>query len=366
MRLTDAKGRAYEVAGHLGRGGQGTVYAIRGGKLAAKLLFTRSPLQRDQLRSKLEWLRTLPLDSIAIAKPLELLAAPNVGYLMQFCSGMLSAHNLLAPPRGTASVLRWYIETGGLRRRLVLLTRLAAALNRLHGMGLAFADLSDRNVFVSEDLTEQEVQLIDADNLVYESSPECAIYTPGFGAPELVRGEAGNSTLTDAHSFSVIAFQMLSLVHPLLGDLVRDGEPELEQEAYSGRLPWVDHPIDDRNRASDGIPRDIVLSPKLKALCDRCFGAGLAHPGERPRISEWLEALDSARNFTVKCEGCSSTYYVRSPRCPFCDSSAPRFFRVALRMRPRQRNRSFLHLRPDEASTFQSLREQTQTVFIGP
>jgi hypothetical protein len=148
----------------------------------------------------------------------------------------------------------------------------------------------------------------------------------------MVASDAGNSTLTDAHSFAVIAFQMLSLVHPLIGDLVRDGEPEVEQEAYEGRLPWVDHPIEDRNRASDGIPRDIALSPKLKALCDRSFGAGLADPGERPRIPEWLEALDSARNFTAKCDSCSSTYYARSPRCPFCDSAAPRFLTAVLRM----------------------------------
>lgn len=331
-RLTDGKGRSYDVSGFLGQGGQGTVYALSGGKLAVKLLFGRSQLQRDRLRSKLAWLRTLPLESIAIAKPIEVLAPPHVGYLMQFCSGMVSAQQLLAPPRGNSAVLKWYIETGGLRRRLTLLARLATVLARLHGMGLAFADVSSRNVFISEDPAANEVQLIDADNLLYESSPGGSpIHTPGFGAPELVRDEAGVSTLTDAYSFAVIAFQMLSLVHPLLGNFVRDGEPELEQEAYAGRLPWIDSTSDDRNRASDGIPREMVLSPKLKVLFERNFGAGLVDPNQRPRMAEWLEALESAHGFTVKCDSCNSSFYARSQQCPFCDSPVPQFLTMVLR-----------------------------------
>jgi len=331
-RLTDGKGRSYDVSGFLGQGAQGTVYALSGGKLAAKLLPTHSQLQRDRLRAKLAWLKTLPLESIAIAKPMELLAPPHAGYIMQFCSGMVSAQQLLSPPRGNSAVLKWYIETGGLRRRVSLLARLASVLSRLHGMGLAFADVSPRNVFISEDLTANEVQLIDADNLLYESSPGGSpIHTPGFGAPELVRDEAGVSTLTDAYSFAVIAFQMLTLIHPLLGDFVRDGEPELEQESYAGRLPWIDSTSDDRNRSSDGIPREMVLSPKLKLLFERNFGAGLADPNQRPRMAEWLEAFESAHGFIVNCDGCNSSFYARSSQCPFCESPAPQFLTMVLR-----------------------------------
>ena len=47
----------------------------------------------------------------------------------------------------------------------------------------------------------------------------------------LVLGKSGVNTLTDAHAFAVIAFQTLCLIHPLMGDLVLDGEPELEEKA---------------------------------------------------------------------------------------------------------------------------------------
>ena len=63
----------------------------------------------------------------------------------------------------------------------------------------------------------------------------------------------GVNSLTDAHAFSVLAFQTLSLAHPLIGDAVNEGPPEREEEALAGRLPWIDHPTDGSNRASSGI-----------------------------------------------------------------------------------------------------------------
>lgn len=58
--------------------------------------------------------------------------------------------------------------------------------------------------------------LIDCDNLSYavrESSLQ--LYTPDYGAPELLRDEGGISTYTDVWSFAVMAFQLLTVLHPL-------------------------------------------------------------------------------------------------------------------------------------------------------
>src|SRR5690606_11242499 len=128
---------------------------------------------------------------------------------------------------------------------------------------------SPHNVFVSEAVSEAVVRLIDADNLRFNSTPAAStLHTPGYGAPELVRGTGSINTLTDAHGFAVMAFEGLTLAHPLLGDAIRAGDPDGEFSALAGELPWIDHSSDDRNRSSVGLMREAVLSPRLRELCE--------------------------------------------------------------------------------------------------
>lgn len=82
-----------------------------------------------------------------------------------------------------------------------------------------------------------EAWLIDLDNLCTHSEPGRAVFTPYYGAPEIVTGRSGATSLSDAWAFAVLAFNALTLLHPLCGDLVRDGEPELEEQALTGQVP---------------------------------------------------------------------------------------------------------------------------------
>jgi eukaryotic-like serine/threonine-protein kinase len=69
--------------------------------------------------------------------------------------------------------------------------------------------------------------------------------------------------------------------------------------------------------------KDVVLSPNLKKLYQRCFSEGLREPLKRPGISQWVEALYSAADFTVQCLDCASTYYANQKSCPWCDHPRP-------------------------------------------
>ena len=213
------------------------------------------------------------------------------------------------------------------RRRLLLLGRAAHVLARLHGRGIAYSDPSPANIFVSDDPDFAEIWFIDTDNLRYESAPGslAAVYTPGYGAPELVRQESGITTLSDVHAFCVIAFQALALAHPFIGDMVSDGEPELEEQAFAGMLPWIDDAEEERNRASFGIPRDWVLSTRLKEGFDRTFGAGRVSPAARPGAAEWAERFHGAADATIECPQCSGSYYFSKTRCTWCDADRPSF-----------------------------------------
>jgi eukaryotic-like serine/threonine-protein kinase len=328
-RVTDINGVRYVLVRELGRGGQGAVYEVDGGRLAAKILRQTSSTSRERLRNQLTNVKRLDLQDLAIARPREMLREPTLGYVMELLTGMQPLKALVHVPSGTTSPEQWYAAGGGLRRRLALLARSANALAALHAKGLVYADPSPNNIFVSEDPNATEVRFIDSDNIHYQSAVGVAdLYTPPYGAPELVTNTSGINTLTDAHAFSAIAFQTLTLAHPLIGNVVNEGPPELEDEALAGRLPWIDDPHDPTNSSTYGIERAWVLSKNFKELASRAFGAGLKHPRARPRIAEWEECLRAAAAATIACPSCEATYYLTEEACPWCQELRPEYVLV--------------------------------------
>ncbi len=348
--VVDEEGNVYTLrAPPIGRGAQGAVYLTTTPHVAVKILtggvppeaerqpggsaerlWTRltqappgerapgGPAGTAELRKRLEDVRLLPLPDLHLAQPLSLLRG-QAGYTMRLLTGMVPIRTLIAPP-GTKDLAAFYQETGGLRRRLDLLAEAARLLARLHGVPLVYADLSLNNVFVSEEVDGRALWLIDLDNLDFLSRSGRCIYTPGFGAPEVVRG-GGVTTLSDAWAFAVLAFWMLAQVHPFLGDHVEevgwDEDEDREKQAYAGELPWIEDPTDDLNRSSTGLPRDLVLSPPLRALFERMFGPGRTEPTRRPGLGEWAEVLLRAADRIVTC-GCGATFDVTAQACPFC------------------------------------------------
>ena len=323
--VTSTHGTRYHLGRELGRGGEGAVFAVEGGRLAVKLLRDRSARSRDRLRDRLAMVGRLPLDGLAVARPIEQLRPPHVGYVMELFTGMVPIRSLMRPPKGTSGVTHWYSRGGGLRRRLRLLARVAGVLSELHGRGLVYADLSPNNVFVSESPDANEVRLIDTDNVHPATSEGRSVYTPRYGAPEVVRRKVMSNSLAECWTFAVMAFETLALVHPLLGDDVQFGEPAMEQEALEGRLPWIDALEDDSNRSSDGIPREIVLSPMLRVEFSRAFGPGTSDPEVRPSLAHWIERLHTAADWIVTCPECGGNYYCNRECCPWCDAPRPPF-----------------------------------------
>ena len=332
-QVTDLNGVRYALLRQLGRGGQGAVYEVDGGRLAAKVVFDSSSSRRERLRNQLTQVKRLPIADLEIARPIEMLREPVLGYVMELLTGMQPLRSLAVVPKDTPSPAAWYFEGGGLRRRLQLLARSADVLAALHGKGLVYSDPSPHNIFVSESRDANEVRFIDADNIHYASIAGVpALFTPGYGAPELVRCLGGVNSLTDAHAFAVLAFQTLSLVHPLIGDDIANGSPEREEEALAGRRPWIDDPTDDSNRTSCGIPRTSVLSPRLLDIVGRAFGPGLRDAAKRPGVPEWAERLHAAADATLLCSSCKGTFYFTAKQCPWCNEPRPPFATAAFNL----------------------------------
>lgn len=324
--VVDQNGVRYELTELLGRGGQGAVYAVKGGRLAVKIIEAGRQANRDRLRNQLTLVRRLPLQELSLAKPLELLRPPYTGYVMELLTGMTPIKTILMPSKGQTPSLQWYLECGSLQRRLFILARTANILAQLHGKGLVYSDPSPANIFISANQNRHEVWLIDTDNLNYESIPQgvrASVYTPGYGAPELVTGKSGVTTFTDSFAFAVIAFQCLTLTHPFIGDEVNNGDPDLEEQAFAGKLPWVDDPTDNRNRTSFGVPRAWVLSPRLQEVFGRVFGLGRTEPMIRPSMTEWMDRLFTAADATITCSTCAGSYYFTQGLCPWCKAFRP-------------------------------------------
>ena len=73
--VTSVHGNRYRLGRELGRGGQGAVYEVEGGRLAVKLLNDRSARTRERLRDRLALVGRLPVEDLALARPLEQLRA---------------------------------------------------------------------------------------------------------------------------------------------------------------------------------------------------------------------------------------------------------------------------------------------------
>ncbi|AJD46932.1 serine/threonine protein kinase [Isoalcanivorax pacificus W11-5] len=351
----------------LGQGGQGVVFRTKDPDLAIKLVTDESgtPVTDEEsverYSKRFKRVRLLPLpENLNISVPAALLQN-NAGYVMQLLSEMVpfshfwldgkSAENigpddipawLSAMPENEAKKIVHYYRTGGLRRRLHALYKCASLLARLHGNGMVYGDISPNNIFISEGLDDSSVWLIDADNIRFEiTAGGSVVYTPKCGAPELVQGKDGGRPSSDCHAFAVVAFYLLSLIHPFVGKKVdgtdegdwadeeNDGE-DVEDKAYAGLFPWVDDQDDDSNSSDSGLPRSLLLTEKLITLFEGTFGLGRTSPLLRPTIYHWPEALAQAADITVTCPGCSMNYYydfihpeTEGHNCPYCKTQRP-------------------------------------------
>jgi len=333
IKVVDTHGHEYELAGSpIGSGGQGQVYRTNiPGVLIKTLNATSDEKQREWLK-QIHWVIQQPLEGLPIAKPVAIIDQPSPGYVMVLMDGMIPLSSIMEKAEESmldGYGLKGFIDSGGVRRRIGILAKLARILADLHGRGLAYGDLSPSNIFVSSEINHFETWLIDADNLCVNSRLSSQrLYTPDYGAPEVLRKESGVNTLTDSWSFGVLAFKFMIMVHPLKGDAVNNGTPEIEEKALRGEFSWIDHPKDTFNSLCEGtgLPRKIVLSAKLLKLFHQCFGDGLSEPGERPSMAAWAEGFESAFNLLVTCEAkdCGSSYIAdKNLVCPFCDETKP-------------------------------------------
>ncbi|MCQ2061104.1 MAG: serine/threonine protein kinase [Fibrobacter sp.] len=327
----------------IGEGGQGAVYTTQRKNLLVKLSIAKEDAD-DIIKAKYRRYGTLrgrrDLPSY-LAKPLSEIT-PIVrdgfivyGYVMELMEDMVSLHSLFRKNGEKPTV--YISRMGGIQRMYVILRKIAEILDGIHSIGYVYGDLNPNNVFISKDPAYTEVQLIDCDNLMVAADYDGFIYYPGYGAPEILKGIARNSSITDIWSYAVLAFYTLQQAMPFQGKMVMDAGTmelsQLERKAEAGELPFIDEDLN--NAAAHALPKDVMESPTLQQLFLKAFGKD-SSPISRPVLQEWIAEFQNWEHRFVKCSNkdCGSAYlkYKGVNKCPFCDEKSIESFVVCRKM----------------------------------
>ena len=329
----------------LGRGGQGVVYRTEEPNIALKLALQKGNeieneqdiiVFKDNIKDLL--LKQVPFD-VNVSIPLSVLK-DKAGYVMKLLNTAKSFEKFT---NTGIKDLNDYNNAGTLRLRSFALGKAASTLSRLHGMGLVYGDISDKNIFFIPDKDDKcVIWFIDADNIDYDKKSPSIVYTPGFGAPELVQQQDGIRPQSDCFAFSVLLSLVISLAHPFEGKALNQDNSDSDDFfdvddslAYSGQLPWIDDPDDRSNEETlknQGLPRDIIFTKSVHMLLEKTFCKGRIYPAARPSIYHFVRALIQEHDLTIKCQFCNFTLpinpdNIESPYvCRCCDKKSDNQF----------------------------------------
>ena len=334
--VVDENGYKHYLEKEIGRGGQGITWQTKDPNIIVKMKVnpnTGEPvvdeIEYEKFKNELDEVRILNLpDDIHIARPVSLLQKPYCGYTMRLLKDMQSIKYWIRPFDGTVSPGLFFYKTGGMRHRYQLLMNTAEIFAKLYAHSAVYADLSPENVFASGSLESSEVWLIDADNMRYKFDVKKQIQTPGYGAPEIIKGEM-NSIQADEYSYAILAHEVLTMNSPFNGQLLIEGdgggwddeEVDYADLASKGEVAWIYDENDDSNRCKTGIGPKYAFTATIKTLFEKNFGEeGRHNPLSRPKMRDWYVAMRQAVDLTAKCQYCGSTFLFQnaSCKCPFC------------------------------------------------
>ena len=160
--------------------------------------------------------------------------------------------------------------------------------------------------------------ICDNDNVSFDSSkPGGVLGTPGFMAPEIVRGEKRPSRETDRYSLSVLLFYLFMVNHPLEGKL----EANIKCMDYAARVKlygtdpvFIFDPDNRTNRPVKGIHDNAniywpMYPEKMRKMFTKAFTVGLNIPSKRITEPEWMNLFANMMSGMLKCSCGASNFY---------------------------------------------------------
>lgn len=349
--LYDENENRYEIedSGKIGEGAQGAVYRTKKKNILLKLV---KKSKGESLKEKVNKIKSLELDKkLNFAIPLLNLKIKSdecEGYIMLMMEDMEPISKLLKTSFETFEKLKeWYKETGGIKRRIEILKKIAYNLYQLHSKGLVYGDISPNNIFISSERENSEAWFIDCDNIDFHYNVDYTIGTSGFCAPEIRKtlppyndGKKVNTIENDIYAFANLAYILLFLADPFKGSILEasvdeednwddddnddwvDGEEDSEKKFDYGEVSWIGEG-DESNKPIYGLSQIMnkIIPENLKKLFNRTLGKdGRKNPEKRVSLRVWYEELVNFSNIlnTSQCD-CGYSYFDIENRCKNCE-----------------------------------------------
>ncbi len=330
MRVrTERTGKIFDLHEPFRSGGEGAIYEVPYyPNLVAKVYHAqrRTPERIAKLQIMVAHPPVNPTEHLnhpSIAWPTELLrdTATNqlVGFVMPRVRQMLPLSEVYNP-----RARRRQLPLFNYRYLVRTARNLCAAVQAVHQAGYVIGDLNESNVLVSD---QALVTLVDADSFQVRDPETGVVYRSLVGKPEYTPPELQGCSFADvdrqpehdAFALAVLIFRLLMEgFHPFDGVYRGRGEPpELGARIRNGYFPYA--------RGRTGIepsplaPPFEMLHPDLQALFVRCFEEGHRNRSVRPRVEDWLEALEGAEDALQQCGRNEQHYYWgHLAGCPWC------------------------------------------------
>lgn len=316
-------GSQYRLSQEIGRGGQGSVWALAGEpNLVAKFYHEGIPPQDLKKLEAMCRLKTASLEKVT-AWPLTLLRETKSGQpqalLMRRVKGFKSVNQLYS----IKSRLRAFPEA---QFPFLLHTAIntARAFATIHESGQVVGDVNHSNLMISQTAT---VAMIDCDSFQITDGSHtfvCPVGVPEFTAPELQGMAFSGQPRTEQHDafgLSVLIFYLLFLGrHPFMGayDPRADEMLALEKAIAEYKFPYALSETSPEVRLPPFVPR---LSDYPAPISDG-FKRAFTREGmtrKRPSAQEWVTALRSLASSTKQCSlNSNHQYYSGLNQCPWC------------------------------------------------
>lgn len=320
----------YTLGEKIGSGKEGNIFElVEKRKAVVKIIDDTymSKSQRKEMYEHLKWLYNLGRQAEKkelkqyMALPLGLLDN-ELGYAMLKAGEHESLSSYITIPGDDEDFDLWYREKYTLKKRYQIIINLFDALRKIHLAGLIFTDLSPNNIMVHK--TQNQIVFIDTDNMRKRTDSYLSVLgTPGYMAPEVYRkpdmvfAEKNNidpkilsnsgriTTESDIFSAAVIAFQLLTLWHPFIGDVIEEGTADDETRALEIKTDYIFKAGTSNTSTYALVPKFVDLTtPEIRNMFERTFDTGKESPSLRPTAEEFHEAFQNALDMIVECPSC--------------------------------------------------------------
>jgi DNA-binding helix-hairpin-helix protein with protein kinase domain len=317
-KYKDKNGNVITIGKMIGKGGEGTVYEVKGKPGTVIKIYHKVDEERSK---KIKLMTKLKNENLLkyTAWPTETVKDESgkvIGFLMPSVSGK-EVHILYSPKNRLNE-----FDHVSIPFLIHSAANIARAFAVVHNSGQVIGDVNHGNILVSKDGT---IKLIDCDSFQIGRNGNLFLCKVGVGThqpPELQSKSLSNQIRTTNHDLfglAIIIFQLLFMGrHPFSGQFIGNIEMPIEKAIEQYRFAYGKNAKQRQIKQPPGtLPLDFY-SKELANLFEKAFSQASTH--NRPKAVEWIEALEKLNREFIHCPiNQAHTYNRAHHQCPWCE-----------------------------------------------